>query len=155
MRRRNFHLLLIFVTILIALSCGNRKTKVSEEKTLIASSKKMHAPKIVFITEIHNFGTLKAGEIISFSFMFTNNGTMPFQVKKAEPSCGCISVKYDNKVIAPGEKSVIEVILNTAGEWGNLLRMVEVETSDGEKKELKIGAYIENEHFNNLLNTQK
>jgi hypothetical protein len=33
--------------------------------------------------------------------------------------------------------------------------MIHVETSSGEKKELRISAYIENEKFNNLLNAQQ
>jgi hypothetical protein len=155
MRSPYYQTLLIFILIFPALSCGNRNTVVKQERAHISVTEKMQSKGIVFVGEMHNFGTLKAGEIISFSFIFTNSGSLPFRIKKAEVSCGCLSVKYDEKEIAPGEKSAIEVILNTSGEWGNLLKMVELETSSGEKKELKIGAYVENEKFNNLLNTQK
>jgi hypothetical protein len=155
MRRRFYSILLIFSTILLVLSCGNRVSDIKKDTDQISASEKMKSPGIVFITEMHNFGTLKVGEVVSFSFMIMNNGRIPFRITKAETTCGCLSVKYDKKEIAPGEKSAIEVILNTSGEWGNQLKMVEVETSAGEKKELKVGAYIENEQFNNLLNTQK
>ena len=146
--------LLIFISFL-TLSCGNRNTPVTQNKSQITATEKMHSPGIVFTKEMHNFGTLKVGEIVSFSFIFINSGSLPFRIKKADASCGCIRVKYDEKEIGPGDKSTIEVILSTSGEWGNLLKMVEIETSTGEKKELKIGAYVDNEQFNNLLNTQK
>lgn len=152
MKIRLYYLLLIFFLIL---SCGNNGSKVQDGKTHINSKEKIGSSEIGFIKEMHNFGTLKAGEIVSFSFIFKNKEKNPLSIKKAECSCGCIKVKYDQKEIAPNEESAIEVIFNTSGEWGNLLKIIEVETSSGEKKELKIGAYIENEQFNNYLNTQK
>ena len=58
-------------------------------------------------------------------------------------------------MISPGKSSVVEVVFNTAGEWGNQIKGVTIKTSNGEQKELQIGAYIDNKQFNNLLNTQK
>ena len=155
MRIQNYHLLLIISALFLSISCENRGTKVNLKRNQIPASEKKDSSGIGFITEIHNFGTLKVGEIVSYSFVFMNKGVIPVRIEKAEPSCGCVRVKYDKKEIASGDKSAIEVVFNTAGEWGNQLKMVEVETSSGEKKELKIGAYIDNEQFNNLLNTQK
>jgi hypothetical protein len=155
MKIRLNHLLLIFFALFLSASCGNKGANVKTNPAKISTSEKNGSSGIVFIREIHNFGTLKAGEIVSFSFIFTNNGTILLSIKKAETSCGCIKVQYDKNDISPLEKSAIEVIFDTSGEWGNQLKMVEVETSSGEKKELRIGAYIENEQFNNYLNTQK
>jgi len=111
--------------------------------------------KIVFDQEIHNFGTLKDGEIAAFAFVFKNSGGMPFKIVKADKSCGCIEVRYSSIDVAPGEQSSIEISLNTAGEWGNLIREAIIETSTGERKTLQVGAYIENKQFNNLLKTLK
>lgn len=155
MKFRINHLVLLFFAVFISISCGNKRANVKQDKSQIGFSEKIGSSNIGFVREMHNFGTLKAGEIVSFSFIFMNYGAIPFSIKKVETSCGCIKVVYDKKDIAPREKSVIEVIFNTSGEWGNQLKMIEVETSRGEKKELKIGAYIENEQFNNYLNTQK
>ena len=155
MKIRCNRLVLIFFALFLCASCGNKVEKFKQNKNQISNAGKMVSSHIGFVTEMHNFGTLKAGEIVSFSFMLTNIGESPLRIKNAKPSCGCIKVKYDEKEIASGDKSTIEVILNTSGEWGNLLKMIEVETNSGEKKELKIGAYIENEQFNNPLNTQK
>jgi hypothetical protein len=155
MKIRCNHLILILFLLFFSISCGNKSSNVRQDKDKISLSEKIGSSGIGFVREMHNFGTLKAGEIVSFSFIFVNKGTIPLSIKKAETSCGCIKVKFDPQEIAPQAKSAIEVIFNTAGEWGNQLKMVEVETSSGEKKELKIGAYIENQQFNNYLNTQK
>jgi hypothetical protein len=152
---RTERLRILFIISFILISCGNHEERNMKGKPKIPVTENLDASGIVFIREMHNFGNLKAGEIVSFSFVFVNNGIKPVVINKANATCGCIKVKFDNKEINQGEKSAIEVIFNTSGEWGNQLKMIEVETSSGEKKELRISAYIENEQFNNLLNRQK
>jgi hypothetical protein len=131
---------------------GSKNNGVSQENK---SLEKKTPGKIVFDKEIHNFGTLKDGEIVTYSFTFRNTGGSPFIISKVEKSCGCIDFKFNSNTIQPGESSSVELIFNTAGEWGNQIKGVTVETSEGERKELQIGAYIENKQFNNLLNTEK
>jgi hypothetical protein len=147
---------LVFICLLLVFpSCANRR---SQENGAAKDNKPMEKKtpgKIVFDKEIHNFGTLKDGEIVSFSFIFRNAGESPFTINKVEKTCGCIDFRYNSNAIRPGETSSVELIFNTAGEWGNQIKSVTVETSDGEQKDLQIGAYIENKQFNNLLNTEK
>jgi hypothetical protein len=104
---------------------------------------------------MHNFGTLKAGETVSFSFQFRNSGGSSFHLTKVEPTCGCLSVRYNKDSIESQSVSAIEVIFQSAGEWGNQIKTVNVETSGGEIKTLTIGAYVENEIFNNDINNLK
>ena len=111
--------------------------------------------KIVFDQKIHNCGTLKDGEIISYSFIFRNTGGSPVRLVKAEKSCGCVELHFSPDEVAPGKSSAVEFVLNSAGEWGNLIKDATIETSEGEKIALQINAYVENKQFNNLLNTQK
>jgi Protein of unknown function (DUF1573) len=111
--------------------------------------------RIVFDQEIHNFGSLIDGEIVSYSFIFRNTGGSSFYLVKGEKSCGCIDIRYNSNEILPGDSSTVELIFNSSGEWGNIIKGVVIETSLGERKELHIGAYIDNKQINNLLNTQK
>jgi len=147
--------LIIICLISFSTSCGNRRSQDNGVLKKNISHEKKTPGKIVFDKEIHNFGTLKDGEIVSFSFIFRNTGGSPLIINKVEKSCGCIDFKYNSGTIQPGETSSVELIFNTAGEWGNQIKGVTIETSVGERKELQIGAYIENKQFNNLLNTEK
>ena len=147
---------LIFISFLvIALACANQKSRENRLNIENKDFEKKDAGKMVFDKKIHNFGTLKVGEIVSFSFKFRNAGGSPFNIVKADKSCGCISIQYSTNTILPDESSTVEVVFDTASEWGNLIKEVTIETSAGERQELQIGAYIENKQFNNLLNTQK
>ena len=147
--------LVIISLLVIFASCGDQRSPESRVTKESKSQKKKEPGKIVFDKEIHNFGTLKDGEIVSFSFVFRNMGESPFNIVKTEKSCGCVETRYSTNSIKPGEKSFIEVQFNSTGEWGNQIKGVTIETSEGEQKELQIGAYVENKQFNNLLNTEK
>lgn len=141
--------------LLMLASCGNSRRPAALNLQEGTPVEKKDSGKIVFDKEIHNFGTLKAGEIVAYTFIFRNKGEVPVKIVSTDKSCGCIEIKYNAEMVLPGKSSWVEVQLNTAGEWGNLIREATIKTSDGEQKELKIGAYIENKQFNNLLNTQK
>jgi hypothetical protein len=136
-------------------ACNSRPSSVVRPSVSDVSEKKNGLGKIELTEEMHNFGTLKAGEIVSYSFQFKNNGTAPFRLTKVEPACGCLSVKYDKEDIATQATSVIEVIFHSEDEWGNQIKTVSIETSAGETKILTIGAYVENKNFNIELNNLK
>jgi hypothetical protein len=116
------------------------------------SEKKKSIGKIEFSEEIHNFGSLKEGEIVSFSFKFKNTGESPLMLRKVEPTCGCLTVRYDTEEVGAAQSSYVEVIFNSEGEWGNQIKTVDVETSEGQAKTLTIGAFVENKNINIDLN---
>jgi hypothetical protein len=152
-RSDNYHLFLALLVTVLINSCHSSPNSNQSDKPKLQENKGIG--KIVFDQEIHNFGTLKDGEVAAFAFVFKNSGGLPFKVVKADKSCGCIDVRYSSIDVAPGEHSSIEIRLNTAGEWGNLIREAIIETSTGEKKTLQVIAYIENKQFNNLLKPLK
>jgi hypothetical protein len=152
---RKYGLLIFAVAMLHLSACHNQPSDRVKQPVASGSDKKKQPGRIEFTKEIHNFGTLKDGEIVAFSFQFKNTGGSAFRLTKAEPGCGCLTVQYDKEEIQAQSASTVEVILNTNGEWGNLIKTVEIETSSGEKKSLTIGAYVENRNFNMDLNNLK
>ena len=145
-----------FIFILISLFFSCQTKNPSPFKGLKDGFSEKKSPgKIVFDTEIHNFGTLNDGEVVAYSFKFKNIGGNSFRITKSENSCGCITVKYGQGEVLPGDSAYVSIIFNTSGEWGNQFKGAVIETSEGEKKDLQIGAYINNKQFNNLLNTEK
>ncbi|HEY5509626.1 MAG TPA: DUF1573 domain-containing protein [Prolixibacteraceae bacterium] len=145
--KRTFLILFLLASNIAFVACNSRPPAGDRPSVSVG--------KIVLTEEMHNFGTLKAGEIVSYSFQFKNNGTAPFRLTKVEPACGCLTVKYDKEDIATQATSVIEVIFHSEGEWGNQIKTVGIETSAGETKTITIGAYVENENFNIDLNNLK
>ena len=147
---------LVFLLVILGMmGCHNQNSQKANASFLKESDKKKSPGKIEFTEEIHNFGTLKDRENVSFSFRYKNTGGLPLRITKVEPSCGCLTVRYDKNEIASQTESTIEVIFHTEGEWGNLIKSVSVETSTGETRTLTIGAYVENAIFNNDINSLK
>ena len=143
------------LTSIILASCQNNSSKPKSPSVSSELNKKKPAGRIEFTKEIHNFGTLKEGEIVVYSFQFVNSGGSSFRLAKVEPTCGCITVQFNKEEIPSQAKSAVDVIFNTAGEWGNQIKTVEIITSDGETKTLTIGAFVENKNINFDLNNLK
>lgn len=122
--------------ILIAFVFASCHSGTKKNEPASASSERGVA-KFEFSEEIHNFGSLKAGEIVSFTFVFRNSGTRFLTITKVETDCGCTVVNIPEKKIAPGQQGQIEVTYNTAGEVGKQLKTITV-FSDADKPEKQL-----------------
>ncbi len=71
-----------------------------------------------FAEEEYNFGTIKQGESVTHEFKFTNNGTEPLIISKAEGSCGCTVPTYPQQPILKGQSGIIKVTFNSTGKMG-------------------------------------
>ncbi len=102
--------------------------------------------KFVFSEEMHNFGSLNAGEVVSFTFIFRNEGTKTLIINNVDSGCGCTEVKIPNKSIEPGQEGQIEVIYNSAGEVGKQLKTITLfSNAEHAEKQIFIKANITNE----------
>lgn len=131
--------------ILLTLSCAENKT--SNKKNPEQHNNKTTLPKFEFDTESHNFGKLTSGEILSYSFLFTNSGNTNLIIEKAEADCGCLKISIPQKTIAPGKKGIIEVQFNAGGMIGRQLKTVELHSNCADPKHLIIFADVENEQI--------
>lgn len=128
-----YHLISLLVLAIITVSCHSA-TKKTEPAS---ASSETGVAKFDFSEEIHNFGSLKAGEVVSFTYVFKNSGTKTLTIEKVDTDCGCTEVNIPNKKIAPGQEGQIEVVYNSAGEVGKQLKTITV-FSNAEKPELQL-----------------
>lgn len=103
--------------------------------------------EIVFKQEMHDFGILKSGEIVVYSFVFTNTGDNDFLATNISNNCGCISVSQPEQPVKPGETGVFEIEFDSAGMFGKQLKTIEIEGNTKELKHLAIFATIQNEQI--------
>lgn len=128
----------ILITILL-FSCTPKKETKKETTVEITE---------VEIDEItHDFGVIKAGEIVAYSFAFTNIGEHNLIIKSAESDCGCITIQVAENVIKPGNKGIIEVEFNSSGLFGKELKTIDLDWNCKEPKQLVIFATVENEEI--------
>ena len=136
----------IIFLILGMLSCAEKKSAENKESKQ-ESSEKGKFPLVKFEDETHDFGQVKSGEILTYSFVFINQGNTDLVISNAEVDCGCIEVNLPTESVKPGEKGIVEVEFNSAGLIGKQLKTIEIQSNSKEPKHLIIFAEVENEQI--------
>ena len=124
--------LLLFVSLLCSLimvSCHNSGDAIDTDIIKNPNSAQGYdegekMPQIVFETDMHDFGTLMAGEIISYSFKFTNTGNADLVIGGCDASCGCTVADYPHERIAPGKTGYITVSFKSQGMSGHQMKEI-------------------------------
>jgi hypothetical protein len=84
----------------------------------------------------HEFGAVKAGTPLSYTFKFKNKGKAPLEITEVKPSCGCTKGDFD-KLVAPGKEGKITLsIAKTDTYSGPLVKTATVKTNDPEHESL-------------------
>lgn len=102
--------------------------------------------KITFNEDSHDFGKVEQGDVLEYSFKFTNEGDMPLVIESVHPSCGCTGAASDGKSeYTEGESGEIKITFNTQGRSGHQEKHINVITNDTEiqSKDLKFTCDIE------------
>ena len=136
----------LLVMIIGIFSCAEKKPAEKEESNQINYNTKQ-IPQIEFDTEMHDFGKLKSGEVLVYTFVFTNTGKADLIINKADTDCGCLKSKVANERVKPGEKGIIEIEFDTSGMYGKQLKTIEIQSNSKEPKHLIIFADVENEQI--------
>jgi len=90
------------------------------------SSSDASVPRFEFVSDTHDFGTIKQGDKVSFQFDFTNAGKGDLLIASASGSCGCTVPEYPKNPIHAGDKSSIKVTFDSAGKNGKVSKTVTI-----------------------------
>lgn len=83
-------------------------------------------PKIQFATPIHDFGKVKSGQPVHYSYVFTNTGDQLLQIRSVQPSCGCTTAGEWTRNVEPGKTGAIPVQFNSANFNGPVFKTITV-----------------------------
>ena len=81
---------------------------------------------VEIIDSVYDFGKVKEGDIVEFSFRFKNVGTHPLVITEALASCGCTVADKPEAPILPGETGYIKAKFNTEGKPGESHKSITV-----------------------------
>src|SRR5689334_8619604 len=59
-------------------------------------------PTIDFDRTDHDFGTIREGQKVNYTYKFKNNGAAPLIVQSVQPSCGCTAPDWTREPIPVG-----------------------------------------------------
>lgn len=69
--------------------------------------------QMTFESTEYDFGSVSEGDIVDYTFKFTNTGNFPLIINKATATCGCTVPDWPKDPIAPGAKGEIKVKFNS------------------------------------------
>lgn len=123
--RRIFFIPLLFLFIMASCNIRNQREKevAKNENQLPANNQKT---TIKMIDSVFNFGKIKDGEKVVFSFRFENTGTQPLVIAAASPTCGCTVADKPDQPVAPGERGFIKVVFDSKGRVGPVHKEVNI-----------------------------
>lgn len=107
--------LLLFAAVLTACNNNAKESGSAQAAGAEASDSTRQYPVITFEKESHNFGNVVEGEVVEYSFKFTNTGNKDLLITKAEASCGCTVPEWPEKPIKPGESAYMKVRFDSRG----------------------------------------
>jgi hypothetical protein len=120
MKTRIFFFALITIGLF---ACKNNSEKLSTDLVnnpnsadTTASSENM--PQFQFETDLHDFGKVIEGEILTYSFKFKNSGKADLVIATASATCGCTVPTFSKEPIRPNEEGIVTVTFNTKGKMG-------------------------------------
>lgn len=120
MKRHAFFLMIGLALMMLA--CGeNNGPKLSTDLVTNAKSAQGNLekqPVIKFDKTEYDFGKILQGEVVSYTFHFTNVGEAPLLITGVEKSCGCTASEYSREPIAPGKSGQIKITYDSKGHHG-------------------------------------
>lgn len=92
-------------------------TEAAKPSIVLASSTPVATEDILNVKESHDFGKIPQGKPVTHVFEITNTGKAAYKLDNVVASCGCTTPQWDKeKVVNPGEKTIITVGYNAAAE---------------------------------------
>lgn len=119
--KNRLSLLMIAMITVMTVSCAKKEQKSMSIDVPLTTDGKVDTsqlPKFTFTNDTYDFGQIKQGEKVSYSFKFKNTGNTPLIISSASASCGCTVPSYPEEPIQPGEESRIDVVFDSNGKMG-------------------------------------
>lgn len=120
--KKIFSIALSICLLTAVVSCNNGGDKqlsgdlVTNPKSAQTTSNKQAV--IQFDKTEFDFGKILQGEVVSYTFHFTNTGNAPLIITSVEKSCGCTASEFPREPIEPGKTGDIKITYDSKGHHG-------------------------------------
>lgn len=72
-------------------------------------------PKFQFSTTEHDFGTIREGSVVEYTYAFKNTGEAPLIIQGAQGSCGCTVPDWSKEPIPAGGTGYVKAKFDSNG----------------------------------------
>jgi len=72
-------------------------------------------PALSFENMDHDFGTIKEGDVVEYTYKFKNTGDAPLIIQNAQGSCGCTVPEWSKEPVPVGGEGIIKAKFDSKG----------------------------------------
>lgn len=116
--KKTILLALMIFTVATVNAQETRVASTSASEQASPSTENKNQAEIKFDQDEYNFGSIKQGDKVEYTFTYTNIGKEPLIITNAAGSCGCTVPVWTKEPVKKGEKGTIQVTFNSAGKQG-------------------------------------
>ena len=129
--KRIFAIIVLSILCTVSLNAQSFFSSAEGSTTTISPESQVEAGAATFATTAHNFGTVKAGEALSFTFDLENTGEGSLTIENVKPSCSCTVPEYSKEAIEAGEAGYVKALF-TPKRPGVFTKTVSVHFNNGD-----------------------
>ncbi len=128
-------ILFTFALCLSLIACsGKKQTEITSDliqnpATPEGVDPNVDKPVIEFAETEHDFGTLKEGEKVTYTYTFTNKGKANLVISSVVPGCGCTVADYTKEPVPPKKTGKVTITFDTKDKKGMVKKRVSVQAN--------------------------
>ena len=96
---------------------------------LFAQTDSLKGPRVTFLIETVDYGTIEFGSDGYRDFQLYNTGDSPLFISNCKASCSCTIVEYHKEAILPGKGTSIRIKYDTSL-TGQFVKQISIESND-------------------------
>jgi hypothetical protein len=117
--------MLIFrISLLFAFTIGVFTTQVYAQTP--ANVETSLRAQIFFKESSHDFGNIKQGEKVTYTFEYTNIGQAPLTISNVQTTCGCTASQWSRAPLAPGKTGKLTATFDSKGKVGRQNKVISI-----------------------------
>ena len=114
-------------------------TILNAQQPPVGSTPPVTGGHIEFATPVADFGKAKVGDIVQYTYFFTNTHPSEIlEVLSVQPTCGCTTAGDWTRRVEPGKTGTIPIQFNTANYNGPVLKLITITTSDRSNSTMQV-----------------
>jgi len=108
----------------------NVTATVEEDFSKLSQKDLQNAPIIDFNERVFDFGEIKEGKKVEYTFKIINKGKSDLLIRSVKASCGCTAANPTSNVIKPGTDTDLKVIFDSNGKLGLQNKTITIISND-------------------------
>lgn len=108
----------------------NVTATVEEDFSKLSQKELQNAPSIDFNERVYDFGEVKEGSKVEYTFKIMNKGKSDLHIRSVKASCGCTAANPTSNVIKPGADTDLKVVFDSKGKLGLQNKTITIISND-------------------------